>query len=244
MSFGENLAAGDVDRNGSLDLVEGGRDAGSADGGGHLSYCPGTAQGPRTCRDVNGGATTSLAVGDVDGNGRLDVLQGDADGHGVLRMWPGSRNGLKHAPVVVDQATGTIPGTPEEGDEFGHSVITADLDGDHRAEVIVAARDDKDGRTGTLTLIPGASPFASRTARFLKYETAPGSKLGATLSLLDVDGDHHPELLAGVKSAKETRRAVVEYPGRKGGLGDATPWDGLAGLRVEIDPASPLRLGR
>jgi hypothetical protein len=243
LNFGENLVAGDIDRDGNADLVEGGEDAGPA-GGGHLSYCPGTPQGPRTCRDIQGGATTSLALADVDGNGRLDVIQGDAHGHGAVRIWPGSRTGPKRTPQYIDQDTGTIPGTAKDGDDFGHGVIAADLDGDHKAEVIVSARDDTDGPTGTITLIPGASPFASRPAHFLRYTGPEGSRLGATISLLDVDGDHHPELFAGVKLPAEGRPALVEYPGVKGGFGTAEEWPGLKGLRVTVAASSPLRLGR
>jgi hypothetical protein len=242
-AFGARLAVGDIDRDGNLDLIEGGPDAGDV-GGGHLSYCEGTPDGPQRCRDIDGGSTDSLAVADVDGNGRLDVIQGDAAGHGAVRVWPGSKDGPRHAPMAIDQGTGTIPGDPHEGDEFGHDVIAADLDGDQKAEVIVAARSDGGDRNGSVTLIPGADEFASEQATSLHYKAPAGSQLGATLSLLDVDGDDRPELFAGVKSAPDVAGALVEYPGTDGGFEGGRLWPGLEGLGVTVSRTSPLRVGR
>jgi hypothetical protein len=243
-NFGANLRAGDFGRDGNLDLVEGGEDAAHG-GGGHLSYCPGTPKGPKTCRDLGGGPTTSLAIADVDGNGRLDVVQGDARGNGRILIWQGSKDGPKGPRTTIDQSSPGIPGEAKYGDEFGHDVIAADLDGDHKAEIIVAARCDGSDQRGSLTLIKGAAGFHFDSARFLGYTATGGAHLGAALSLLDANGDRHLDLFAGVKSATETGAALVEYPGTSDGdLGRGTPWAGLKGLKVVIDRASPLRVGR
>jgi uncharacterized caspase-like protein len=243
-NFGARLAVGDIDGDGRVDLVEGGVDAGDQ-GGGHLSYCRGGVDGPQRCRDVNGGSTSSLAVADVDGNGRLDVIQGDAGGRGAVRMWPGSKNGPKHAAVAIDQGTGTIPGDPHDGDEFGHDVIAADLDGDHKAEVIVAARNDRLDHTGTVTLIPGAEPFASEPAHFLSYRAPAEAQLGASLSLLRLTAGGRPTLFVGVKNPADITGTVVEFPPASGAnFGGGRPWSGLEGLKVVPDPATPVRLGR
>ena len=243
-NIGANLRAGDISRDGNLDLVEGGEDATSA-AGGHLSYCAGTAQGPKTCRDLDGGPTTSLAIADVDGNGRLDVVQGDARGTGRVQIWQGSKDGPRGPRTTIDQDRPGIPGVAKYGDEFGHDVIAADLDGDHKAEIIVAARRDGSDQRGSVTLIKGATDFRFDEARFLGYTATGGAHLGAALSLLDANGDHHLDLFAGVKSATETGGALVEYPGTSDGdLGRGTPWAGLKGLKVVVDRASPLRVGR
>jgi hypothetical protein len=113
------------------------------------------------------------------------------------------------------------------------------------AEIIVAARRDGSDQRGSVTLIKGAAEFNFDSARFLGYTATGGAHLGATLSLLDFNGDHHPDLFAGVKSATSTGAALVEYPGTADGdLGPGAPWAGLKGLKVAIDRASPLRVGR
>jgi hypothetical protein len=245
--IGTRMAAADIDRDGHVDLVEGGPDE-SGVGPGHLSYCAGTPAGPRTCHGTaDGYPTSSLAIADVNGDRYPDVIQGDAvdvDGHtpGVVRLWRGGARGLGDKPAAeVGQGSG-IPGDPKDGDEFGHDVIAADVDGDHRAEVIVAARSDEGG-AGSVTLIRGSRSFGAAGGVLLGHVGPPGTQLGATLSLLDVDDDHLPELFVGVKGAPSLDDALVVYPGIEGGFGKGQTVPGLAGLAT-VAPTSALRIGR
>jgi hypothetical protein len=244
--FGTRLAAGDIDRDGNVDLVEGAADESYAGGEGHLSYCAGTPAGPAKCRDAAGGSTSSLAIADVDGDRYPDVIQGDAgadDAAGAVRLRLSGKSGLGTRPMTVDQDTADVPGDPEAGDEFGHDVIGADIDGDRRAEVIVAARGDEG--SGSVTVIRGSrNTFGGAGGFELPYTVPADAQLGATLSLLDVNDDELPELFVGVKAAPTIDDAIVVYPGADGGFG---PGEGsgtdLAG-EATVKATSPLRIGR
>jgi hypothetical protein len=238
-AFGTRMAVGDFDRDGSLDLVTGSPDF--ADAGG-LAFCPGTRGGPEACRKVdNAGATSSLALADVDGDGYDDVVQGDTTGAGAVRLWRGGHHPLRD-PQTLDEEGDGLPSTAERGDEFGHDVIAADVDGDHKAEVIVAARSDDDGN-GSVTVIRGARHLGGAGAYAVKRVAPAGKQFGATLTLLDVDGDHHPELFVGVKAVDSLDQALVAYVSARGVYrnGEAVP--GLGDLAT-MRPTSPLRLGR
>ena len=137
-----------------------------------------------------------------------------------------------------------MPGDPSDNDEFGHSVIAADIDGDRHAEVIVAARGDEGG-AGSITLIRGdASAFGASGGVFLDPPSLASGQVGATLSLLDVDDDKRRELFVGVKAADSLDDSLVVFPGVARGLGPGEVVDtGLADLATAA-PTSPLRIGR
>jgi hypothetical protein len=245
--IGDELAAGDIDDDGDVDLVEGGPDE---FGPGHLSYCAGTPAGPRECRGTpNDYGTSSLAIANVNGDRYPDVVQGDAvdedaDVAGVVRLWPGGKRGLGEEPAAeLDQDSPGIPGDAVAEDEFGHSVVAADIDGDRLAEVIVAARSDESG-AGSVTVIRGnGSAFGGSGGVQLERIAPPEAHFGASLALLDVDGDNRPELFVGVKSAPKLDDALVFYPGTEGGFGTGDVATGLTDLATAAS-TSPLRIGR
>jgi hypothetical protein len=248
-SFGMALAAGDIDRDGNVDLVEGTPDE-DVKAPGDIRFCRGAADGPRECDTVitsSDYATTSLAVADFDKDGFDDVAQGDTgiEQHaGLVRVWPGTGTGLAGQPsAVIQQGSDGVPGDRHDGDEFGHDVVAGDVTGDHRPDLIVAARGDEGG-SGTLTLVPsGPKGLSPPRATAIPYDVPRGGQLGATLTLLDVDHDGKLDLFAGVKGAPSLDEALVEFPGRSDGLGPGKPVTGLAKLAAAVS-TSPLRLGR
>ena len=100
------------------------------------------------------GAT--LEVTDLDRDGRQDVLVGVPGKHQnagrvvVLRGAPGGF--AQRGAIVLDQASGGIPGSPEIGDRFGAAVTALDFTGDGRDDLAIGAPWE-DSRTGSVTVI-------------------------------------------------------------------------------------------
>jgi hypothetical protein len=232
--FGRVLAAGDVNGDGRLDLVEGSWLEGKPDDG-HLSYCLGAddGKGPTGCDVVtDGGSTTSLAIGNLNGDRTADVVQGDAmadDYAGQIRVWFGLNSDSAKPDKVIGEGQRDVAGEASGGDNFGTDVAVGKLDGDQFADIVVTAPFDDQGR-GTVSVIHGSADGPVAQSYFLE---APPSKghFGAALSLLDTDNDHLPEVYVGVDGVDNLDDALLEYqssaseglnskPEHANGLGD------------------------
>jgi hypothetical protein len=219
--FGFVMAAGDIDHDGNVDLLEGGPGNPGGDGG-HLSVCEGGPKGPTACA-VRLSATTSLAVGRINDDPFADVVQGDAgaaDGAGELRVWLGQEKaGLSGDPVRIDQKTPRVPGDRVADNAFGSAVAAGELTGDHFDDIVVSALNDNGG-AGTVSLIPG-SRDGSRPEDAIPL-TASGIEsghFGAPLSVFDWDSDDHADVFVGVTGAKNLDDALVYYVSKsEGGL--------------------------
>ncbi len=253
--FGSRLAAGDLDRDGNVDLVVGALDEPDRDTFGHVAFCMGTARGPGVCRvpSADSIATSSLAVADVNGDRYADVVQGDQgyeDGTeefpnvaGEVRLWLGSADGPGDEPITITQASPGIPGDPEPGDEFGHDVAAGDVDGDGLADVVVGARGDEGD--GTVTVIRGARSGYSRSAAYmLEAPETDGGQLGGSVALLDIDGDEDDllDLVVAREEAPSVDEAIIAYVRQGNGFQPGIALSGLNALATVDD--SPLRIGR
>jgi len=149
--FGSRLAAGDVDHDGRLDVVEGAPFVPSINSG-HQSYCAGGQRGPSTCVDIPDASATGLAVGDINDDGFADIVAGDDDydeGGGV-KVWLGSRSPLSGRPAVITQRTDGVPGDPAPGDEFGGHVAIGAVTSDRWRDIVVTAPSDESGAGSVL----------------------------------------------------------------------------------------------
>ena len=242
------MAAGDVNGDGKVDLVEVAPDEDDV-GEGHLSYCPGGSNGPRACEDIPSYPSSALAVGDINGDGYGDVVQGDdspGDGAGVVRVWLGGESGLSGKPMRITQDTGRLPGDTGAGDEFGHDVAICEVTGDRWGDIVVAARSDEAGG-GSVSIVPGSKDGAAPSnavAVPAPSDLPTGSHFGGAISVLDLDNDGRPELIVGVEGVESLDDALVTYTSQSdGGLGRPEQATGLA-AQATLNADSPLTIGR
>ncbi|HEX2313760.1 MAG TPA: FG-GAP-like repeat-containing protein [Thermomonospora sp.] len=247
--FGESLAVGDIQRDGSPELFvtvpgtstftwiyfAGARTSVAA-------AAPGPAR-PASARDVT---DSWVASGDVNGDGRGDVAYAwyDFDGGRV-----DERRGFTvfHGTADGRFTRGRTVHTPV------HSLAVADFNGDRRADVAVGSAFD--GPTGgQVTVYPGA-PFTGLGRGYSISQASPGVPndplvedcFGAALAAGDVNGDGRADLAVGAPKAEVGRipdagRAYLLYgsprglTGRgsqslsqntKGVPGGAEPYDGF-----------------
>jgi len=243
VGFGSRLAAGDVDNDGKVDLVEGAPY--TVGDGGHMSYCPGGRPAPPRCVDVSDTSASALAVGDINGDRVPDVVAGDAgykNAVGAIRVWLGGSKGLAGQPTVIGQRVGK----PEADDEFGSDVAIGSVTGDRWGDIVVAARGDEGGQ-GTVTVVPGSASGANPAgSQFVNRPALPtGARFGAALSLLDYDNDHLPEIIVAASNVTNLDDALWVYVSHAGEGFDARA-DHARGLGTVATSTGdgPLYIGR
>jgi Caspase domain/FG-GAP-like repeat/FG-GAP repeat len=206
-AFGARLRSGDIDGDGSVDLVEGSPDPREGDTAGHLAWCPGGSDGPTACTALplvdDDGGTSALAVADVTGDGRQDIVQSDADlpsGSGGLRLWRGTAEGPSPDALVVTPDELSLDAGASD-DEFGAALDAGQLDDDDNAEIVVGAPGYAEG-AGAVAVVDGAPDGFALTGHRLLQSNDPGDgfRLGSTLSMLRLDG---PDERADVVTASE-----------------------------------------
>jgi hypothetical protein len=212
--FGRVLAAGDVNGDGELDLVEGSWLEGDPNGG-HLSYCLGgkDGKGPTGCDVVHaGGSTSSLAVGNLNGDRIGDVVQGNEmadDEAGQVRVWFGLNSDSTQPDKIIDEGQRDVAGEASAGDDFGSDVAIGKIDGDQFADIVVTAPFD-DQERGTVSVIHGSAKGPLAQSYFLNAPPSKG-RFGSALALLDTDNDHLPEVYVGVDGVDNLDDALLEY---------------------------------
>ncbi|MFI8435709.1 FG-GAP-like repeat-containing protein [Streptomyces sp. NPDC079020] len=140
---------------------------------------------------------------DFNGDGYADVafaapgatVKGFA-GAGYVGVAYGSSTGIKNSvKKVFTQSTAGVPGTPEAGDAFGSSVVSADLDRDGYADLVVGSSGEKVGTgvgAGSLTVLWGGAGGLAVGATVLDGEQY--DNVGTHLAAGDLNGDGAPDL--------------------------------------------------
>ena len=148
-------ALADLDGDGRLDVVVGAADQRIYAINGRGRALPGW---PVLARDTPDGDVAKIlsspAVGDLDGDGHPDVVEGTAEAYGTTPQTSGRVYAFDHAgkrlpgwPIAPEALV--ADGIPLAGEGVPMSPVLADVDGDGRDEVAVAAF------TGTIALYDG-----------------------------------------------------------------------------------------
>ncbi len=243
--FGARARLGDVNGDGSLDVIESGSARAFAPG--HTTFCAGSDSGPESCARIDAPGGTALAVGDVDGDGLADVVQGDVGPDpeavaGEVRVLKGGPEGPEPEPLVITQQTARIPGNDQIGDEFGGTVSVAKIDGDRFADIVVGAPGE-DG-VGKVTVVRGGPDGHARKGhrRTALPEPRAGSVFGKAVTVLDLEGDGEPVLI--VAAAVPDGIRLLPFAAANGELEPGEPID-LDGAGGSGDPVEvSVRLGR
>ncbi|WP_329161929.1 FG-GAP-like repeat-containing protein [Streptomyces sp. NBC_01717] len=126
-----------------------------------VTAAPASAAPAKYADDFNGDGHRDLAIGMP-----YKTINGAPAAGGVIVTF-GSATGLTTKRVGLNQSSTGVPGTPEDGDRFGMSIASGDLDADGYADLVVGADGEdvasNEGQGSVTILWGGTKPFTSST---------------------------------------------------------------------------------
>ncbi|MEU3849391.1 FG-GAP-like repeat-containing protein [Streptomyces sp. NPDC029554] len=229
----QSLAAGDIDGDGTDDLVATGSQASDYEDGAMVFL--GAASGLTRQTFLKSGGWELATVGDLNDDGHDDVVTADYGGDakslgGSVSVYPGGPDGARTSPqVTIDQDTPGVPGADEDGDWFGNDLSIADTDGDGYGDLAVGTIHEDVGTAniaGGVTVLRGSATGLTTTgARSFTQNTAgvPGTaesadRFGASVRLSDLTGDGKADLSIGADGENHPSGALYSLRGSASGI--------------------------
>lgn len=230
---GFSLATGDVDGNGSSDILIGapGNDEGGTDAGKVYLVLDSSMTDlgiGRTITNLSEAsyqfvgdqsetqAGYSLFLGDIDGDEQDDVVIGapyyDSEGSDSGTVFVFLASSLGDTSTIVLTAANYIITGENEGDSIGNSLSIGDIDGDGKGDLLIGAEDagsDDGGRAylflaTTLLSQTDNSKINASEADYTFVEGNAGHRLGASVSNThDFNEDGLADILIGIPGSNE-----------------------------------------
>jgi len=216
--FGSSLACGDLDGDGSDDLVVGAPGVSSSAGRMHVFMGPfsgsmSDADADMTRSGIGSGDETgaAVAVGDLDHDGYDDLVvsvpmedSGGTSAGGVYIEFGPVNTGTEPIDEYAIFLTGA------SGDQAGSSLVITDIDADGGDDLLIGApgNDDAASNAGAVYILEGPLSTTSGTiASVVNYTLTgevAGDAAGAYLMTGDVDTDGYDDLMVGVPAYDDT----------------------------------------
>ncbi|MFI6376932.1 FG-GAP-like repeat-containing protein [Streptomyces sp. NPDC050546] len=229
----QSLAAGDINGDGTDDLVATGSEASTYEDGAMVFL--GSASGLTHQAFLKSGGWELATVGDLDGDGYDDVVTADFGGDtkslgGSVSVYSGSADGARTSPrTTIDQDTPGVPGADEEGDWFGNDLSVGDVNGDGYGDLAIGTIHEDVGTAdiaGSVTVLRGSATGLTTTGAqsfTQNTEGVPGTaesadRFGASVRLSDLTGDGKADLSVGSDGENHPSGSLYSLRGSASGV--------------------------
>ncbi|MCZ2523742.1 hypothetical protein GQS52_11960 [Streptomyces sp. SCUT-3] len=228
-----NLTPGDVNGDGTADLIVDGFETETEYGWNTNYYLPGTASGLTATGTVKLPAGAITDIGDLNHDGYGDIVIGlsfDADSGvpgavtgGKVNIVYGSASGPSSNRTSITQESPGIPGGSETDDGFGNELHLGDVNGDGHLDLAIGSTWESLGgiqHTGAVTVVYGTAEGLNTTGapapQFFHQDIAgiPGSNekgdyFGSDVHLTDLNNDGKADLTIGSSGENGDNGALV-----------------------------------